>query len=746
MSRFNISVIWVLFFLAFAESLMEDYYYRDIINDGIKLEFFVGEMTPDRQIKIYYDDKLIITQQDTSLSESYVGEKKNLQIIVPDTEILILNPEEINSEKKVIVYHSDGKIHVYQGEEINSTKLVSEFNNSFDSEEIVSILSNEFDQKKLVSIFFANDKLVLTQKETPEEINPNLVQVEKLQTVTSDKNKLLLHPARFSPEKKINIIHKNGEIIVWTGKFDEIPEDSVETPEIVEVIAEKLMKKPLEINPDNKVLKGKNNVHKIEKINATDSKPSDSINKSEINQEITPDLEFDTFFDSGEIAEIFPQEFNLKKLVWIFFCDNQLNVTQLGAPEETSNNIRYKHKNMTIVSSDVNKLLLYPGRITPEDRIRVLHKNRTIYVWQGSDRIPKKHINRPDIVKVIKPTPKIEKPEAVLDKLGNSNFDREILMVLPELNLRQAFSVNINGNNNTRVETLSTPHQKVSTAHGFNNSRIVKSGSNSFVYYPINIDLDFKINIKDNSNASEELKINETNEIDAQPEPIMLHQVIASNYTMRVDPKELILKKLVRVSYNNELLEVTQNGTSEESFNASSSFNQTNLQVIKPETTRLLLHLMFINPDSVIKFRHENGRIYIWQGSDRIPKEDVDMPSVAQIIEPWGVEDYDDEDEDDNESKTVVQDFNKSVSDKIGLTLFSNMYNPDKLIVVKHANDQIHVNQIDRIEDDGNKNPENQKMFYSISNESSVTLDPRKINSNQRIIVKYFDKMTYITV
>ncbi|KAH0534278.1 hypothetical protein KQX54_002473 [Cotesia glomerata] len=169
--------------------------------------------------------------------------------------------------------------------------------------------------------------------------------------------------------------------------------------------------------------------------------------KPEINQVLAPDLEFDAFFDSGEIAEIFPQEFNLKKLVWISFCDNQLNVTQLGAPEETRNNIRYKHKNTT-----------------------------------GSDRIPKRHINRPDIVKVIKPTPKPEMPESVLDKLGNSSFDREILMALPELNLKQTFWININGNNNTKVETLNTPHQKISRANGFNNSRIVKSGSNSIVF------------------------------------------------------------------------------------------------------------------------------------------------------------------------------------------------------------------------------------------------------------------------
>ncbi|KAH0534276.1 hypothetical protein KQX54_002448 [Cotesia glomerata] len=514
-SKFNISVIWVLFFIAFAESLMEDYYYRDIIDDGIKLEFFVEEMTPDRQIKIYYHDKLIITQQNTfTASESYVGEKKYLQKIVPDTETLILIPAEINPEEKVIVYHSDGKIHVYQGEEINSTKLVTEFNNSLDSEETISILPTEFNQKKLVLIFFENNKLVLTQKETPEEINPNLSSVEKLQTVTSDKNKLLLHPARLSPEKKINILHKNGKIIVWTGKSDQIPEDSVETLEIVELITEKLIKKPLEMNSDGKVLVNRKerqiNVHEIEEINSPDLKLSDSINKPEINQEIAPDLEFDAFFDSGEIAEIFPQEFNLKKLVWIFFCDNQLNVTQLGAPEETRNNIRYKHKNTTVVSSDVNKLLLYPARITPEDRIRILHENRTIYVWQGSDRIPKRHINRPDIFKVIKPTPKPEKPESVLDKLGNSSFDREILMALPELNLKQTFWININGNNNTKVETLNTPHQKISRANGFNNSRIVKSGSNSIVFYPITIDLDFKINVNDNSRVSEEPKINKS--------------------------------------------------------------------------------------------------------------------------------------------------------------------------------------------------------------------------------------------
>ncbi|XP_044589076.1 uncharacterized protein LOC123268216 [Cotesia glomerata] len=1174
---------------------------------------------PEKLIKIYYDgDRLFVSQRDVP-DNKYFNEKPTrsfLQYIGSDRAIVYLYPTKINWDQDVAVQHSPHSISVFQGRKPRSylrednageTKYLpdsfQDYDATFDGGEVYSMFSDDFNPRKTALIFFDNGKMRVTQKGAPEETNPDLAPNQNnLQTMTSDENKLVFHPARFSPEKQIKVQHLGKRIFVWIGRY-RAPSFNVNNPEIIEVIRPKVdpdydttvdsgevftvysdefnldksvrifvkngqlkvtqVNTPEETNPTllpgvkslQTITSDENSLlfyparfspdvkirilYKSNKIffwTGGSQPPRFNTNRPEIIEVIEPETEdlapeetpFDTSFDSGETVELFPTEFDLTKLVYIFFQDGQLKVTQIGAPEEPRRNTRSKYRNLKIISSDVNKLMLYPARILQDQEINLRHENGEIFLWQGFDKLPIRNVNRPDIVKVIKPprpeTKELEAPKEPKDlyvisgktliispetfnvnkliyavfknnklqitqdnapeeldfiveenlpivksdtaplmfhpnlldihakvyirhqncmiyiwqgsedlpvDISDVEYDEKPVNVVPKIkenlsviiankpikedinvtliktednspaiiakkpikesinltltktedNSSKIIAKPVEGINLTSIETednsrildvdsiikyvnykfnesntsetnktvnssdifitkvveinsimnislaqfnprklvsvsfkndtwiinqLNTPKETLNSSKSTKLQIIKPSTETIFLHTafidPSEVHLRYDngkiyiwqgdsqplVNIETDVVSVPELAKPKTEHKPAKPvivnitypfvqdtsefelpkaENVSLHfkkpkvtfnQTIQSGRTLSLASGEFDPHKLVMVSYINNSLEVTQvrcpketwderieykkslqiirsdtdvmylhaglanlesninfrheNGKiyiwqgakpeinedspilnvidpnprenkSENDFDATYESSYTvkefskrfnlgkllsvtvennklhlsqvnmpedsvsatgeykNLQVVKSESVRVLVHLARVNPDLLIHIRHENGRIYIWQGSDQIPKEDVDMLSVVEVIEPSEDDDSDDEDEDE---ETVVQDLNQSVSDKMTLTLFSNMYNPDKLVVVKHANHQIHVNQIDRVKDDGNENQGYEDLHLSIPNESSATFDPRKIDPNKMIIINYIKKKTQI--
>ncbi|CAD6241013.1 GSCOCG00009067001-RA-CDS, partial [Cotesia congregata] len=415
---------------------------------------------------------------------------------------------------------------------------------------------------------------------------------------------------------------------------------------------------------------------------------------------------FDTSFDSGETVKLFPTEFDLTRLVYIFFENGQLKVTQIGAPEEPRRNIRSKYRNLRIISVDDNKLMLYPARIIQDQEINLRHEDGEIFLWQGSDQLPIRNVNRPDIVKVIKP-PRPEPKEVPQDLYVRNIFINKVVEINSIMNISLSkfnpkILVSVSFKNDTWViSQLNTPKETLTKASSSTKLQIIKPSTETIFLHTAFIDPS-EVHLRyDNGKiyiwqGDSQPLVNIETDVVSVPElakPKIEHKSKPVTDLLVQDTIELELPKAENVFLNSKKPKVT--------------FNQT-----------------------------------IKSGRTLIPESDVDMPSVVQVIEPSGGEDEKEEDEDDEE--TVVKDLNQSVSDKMTLTLFSNMYNPDKLVVVKHANHQIHVNQVDRVKDDGNKNPGYEDLHLSVPNKSSATFDPRKVDPSKMIIINYIKKKTHI--
>ncbi|CAD6241011.1 GSCOCG00009065001-RA-CDS, partial [Cotesia congregata] len=210
-------------------------------NDDTKMCFNKTDFDSDKLVKIYYENnKIHVSQRNVPDCESPNERKSSyLQYIGSELGIIYLYLTEINWDKKVCVQHDGNSIFVYQGEkpdlnrrENNSGKIKylpdesyvnrklpeseerkqrSEFNLTLDTEHTLSIFPNRFNRTKLVSISFENDKLIISQVGTSEDNTGGIMifEDEDLMFMTSDVNKLLLHPMRLISRKQIHIRHEN---------------------------------------------------------------------------------------------------------------------------------------------------------------------------------------------------------------------------------------------------------------------------------------------------------------------------------------------------------------------------------------------------------------------------------------------------------------------------------------------------------------------------------------------------------
>ncbi|XP_074115781.1 uncharacterized protein LOC141538298 [Cotesia typhae] len=98
--------------------------------------------------------------------------------------------------------------------------------------------------------------------------------------------------------------------------------------------------------------------------------------------------------------------------------------------------------------------------------------------------------------------------------------------------------------------------------------------------------------------------------------------------TRRINTSDLNSKKLVLIGFKNGRVIVKQISTSfEEDQNVSSDYK--NLQIITADRNTILVQSSKIPKRNEIQIRHDNGKIFVWQGSDQILELNIDRPDIG---------------------------------------------------------------------------------------------------------------------
>lgn len=274
---------------------------------------------------------------------------------------------------------------------------VTDFNIAVESEVLIAIFPYEFNLDKLVLISFENGRLKVTQIGAPEETNPNLLDgLDILHTVTSDKNKLLLHPARIPSQDEIKMIHRNNDIYIWT-KSNQEPDINVDNPDLLQVIRPEMdfnntpdivsmtdeIGKGNEFNPEENRPErpvpdnGSPESHDEVILKPDHQKPESDHKPSEINNSTIED--FSKFFEDSLPIVLTSNKFNPNKLVVISHKNHKINVYQV---ERNGNNadLNAGYVDLHHSFSDKTTLTFDPLMIDPKKIIIINYIDNKIHV------------------------------------------------------------------------------------------------------------------------------------------------------------------------------------------------------------------------------------------------------------------------------------------------------------------------------------------------------------------------------
>ncbi|XP_014294863.1 uncharacterized protein LOC103579851 isoform X2 [Microplitis demolitor] len=359
-------------------------------------------------VQIYYrENKLFISQRNTPNNNNSNDETiaAGLRYVGSDKTKIFLDPKKIDPKKEVCMQHGDNSIYIYQdrkpdlslrenkpddikylpegfspnvGErkpmaeitkimpEPDEEKSESVIDITFDSGETLSIFPFEFDDKKLLFILFENNMMKVTQIGAPREYYESEENVEELSIITSDENKLIVHPTALFPRAQLKIRHENGKIYLWIGT-DELPNVNIDRPDIIQ-----------------------------------------AVERESVIWDLNNYIIIDNIIENGKVFVLLPGIFNESNLVSIALDNSSnLKITQIGTPQETLDRPE-KYKNFKIKTSDRNKLLLHPKKVHPYRYIHIKHENGSIYVSCGNPEIPFVNTDVSGIIEIIEPNPIVD--------------------------------------------------------------------------------------------------------------------------------------------------------------------------------------------------------------------------------------------------------------------------------------------------------------------------------------------------
>ncbi|XP_057333837.1 uncharacterized protein LOC130673009 [Microplitis mediator] len=373
-------------------------------------------------VQIYYrDDELFISQRDAPHISNSNNDTTaaDLRYVGSDKTKIFLDPKKIDPKKEICIQHGNNSIYIYQdrkpdlslrenkpdeikylpedsnpdvrkenpraenGNEVsapdinsNNDKLpVPEITNimpepdeegsksvidiTFNSEETLNIGAFEFDKEKVFLILFKNNMMKVTQVDTPKECYLSEDNVDKLSIITSDENKLVVHPITLDPRAELKIRHENGKLYLWIGTY-ELPNVNTDQPNSVEAVER------------DSVIKDFDNIRTI-----------------------------DDNFESGKVYVLLPKVFNEFNLVSIAVDNSSdLKITQINTPQETLDRPD-EYQNFKIETSDKNTLLLHPKKVHPYRYLHIKHDNGLIYVSCGNPEIPFVNTDVSGIIEIV---------------------------------------------------------------------------------------------------------------------------------------------------------------------------------------------------------------------------------------------------------------------------------------------------------------------------------------------------------
>lgn len=336
-----------------------------MLMDDEKETFNLNEFTLSKEIIVYYIDGMLIIEQGGSDLAVKVIKPKELQYRIPDYRKLILNPKEIDPWKEINIYHEDDSIYVYQGSKptnITQNKAPPILDVSYMDNYQMKFTDDDFDPEKLVLIYYRDNKLHVTQKNVPK--NEYLFEKKywkDLNYVGSDRTIIFLCPMTTITKYGLTIKHRDDLIYIY--QFEEPDSNGREyEPYTVRYL------------PDFKV--------------------SES--------DVKKTVDFEDNFETKITRRINTSDLNSKKLVLIGFKNGRVIVKQIATSFEKDQNVSRDYKNLQIITADRNTILMHVSRIPKRNEIQIRHDDGKIFVWQGSDQIPKLNIDRPNIVEILK--------------------------------------------------------------------------------------------------------------------------------------------------------------------------------------------------------------------------------------------------------------------------------------------------------------------------------------------------------
>ncbi|XP_057334045.1 uncharacterized protein LOC130673127 [Microplitis mediator] len=498
-----------------------------------------------------------------------------------------------------------------------------------------------------IEIFYENNTLIATQKNTDKETINSSNERKNLKICVLDNMKVTFGPSELNPSEILNIYHEENKIYIHQGSKPECLRDGgIRTPDV----------------PKN-------------------------------NEDNRPDQELS--IKDGTIMCVIKKDFKLNKLVGIYYRDNEIFVSQRGSPinynlydETIAADLRY-------VGSDKTKIFLDPKKIDPMKKICIMHRDNSIYIFQGRKPDLSLRENKPDEIKYLPedsnpdvrernprtnnsnivsasdinnnnnnnktpvpeitrklPKPDNEKSKSVLDitfasgetfNICPSEFDKEkAFLILFENNLMKVTQIGAPrirlsiGKKNELSIIKSDEYKLVVIPAAFHSQAELKiRHENGKIYFwigtdelpNVNIDSPYRVEVVERDSIFSERPRN----IDPMPE------IFESGKVHVLLPLEFRFVQLVSIALDdNHKLNVTQKGAPFEDPSYIPSREYKNFKIMTSDRNKLLLHPRKVDSYRYLHIKHDNdnGLIYVSSGTPEYPFVNTNVSDIIEIIKP----------------------------------------------------------------------------------------------------------------
>ncbi|XP_053596093.1 uncharacterized protein LOC103579848 [Microplitis demolitor] len=741
------------------------------IDNGDKLEVSFNDFLPYRQIKIFYrKNKLTVTQRNTGKETIYSSNnRKNFKKCVLDNLNVTINPSKINSSEVISIYHEKNRIYVYQGSKPecyrvderripdvpkNNVDNKPDLHLSVEDDDIIYVQKADFNVNKLVGIYYRDNKLFISQRDSPKNFNSydETVAID-LQYVGSDKTKIFLDPKKIDPKKEICMQHDDNSIYIYQ---DRKPDLSLREnkPDEIKYLPEGLSPNVGERKPTAKNI---NDSFASDIINDNNRIPVPEItNKMPQSDEEKSKPVIDITFDSGETLSIGPSEFDERKLFFILFENNLMKVTQIGAPREPYSYGRNLDE-LSTITSDKYKLLAHPTAFSSQVELKVRHENGKIYFWIGIDELPSVNIESPNAVEAVEKESviwEVQKNMLLIPEIFESG---KIHVLYPRVfNKLKLVSIALDDNHKLKITQKGTPlEDRTYIPRKYNNFEIKTSDRNTLLLHPKKVNPYKYLHIKhdngliyvssgtlehpfDNTNVSEIIEVIEPNpKVYAAPGPIDKTPKLGDRPSA---PKFTGPDPGYKQPIHNNGPSMPESKQPVPEYRAPESGHR------QPVYNNGSLASGYTGPDPGYKQPIHNNGSSVPESKQSVPEYKEFQPNHTTSNS------YDEKPKPDHKPSKLndptIQDFSKFIDDSLPGVLTSNMFNPKKLVVISHKKHKIYVYQTDRDDDDDEDDDEDNSgyidLHYSIPKRGTITFDPRKINPNKMIIINYINKKIHV--